>query len=152
MRPVPGGARAHHKPARMAEWPLDLLTGMLDAVFTPGTSIRSTCRGTSLIRNSPLPNNHHRTYCRVLGGGRFLCARYPCTIPGQGARTSHGCTHAWLTGCLISLCALHASPPRNRCEPSSESLRALLGIAANLVAGRHAGRRVDPRDLDQQHM
>jgi hypothetical protein len=40
-------------------------------------------RGTSLIRNSPPSWDHHRTldspYCRVLGGGCFSWARYPCT-------------------------------------------------------------------------
>jgi hypothetical protein len=41
-------------------------------------------RGTSLIISRPLPlgppqDPRHRTYGRVLGGGCFLCARYPCS-------------------------------------------------------------------------
>ena len=38
-------------------------------------------RGTSLIRNLPNPRTTMRPYCRVLGGGCFLCARCPCSTP-----------------------------------------------------------------------
>ena len=44
-----------------------------------------TYRGTSLMRNRPLPRTaigpYADAFCRVVGGGVFLWARYPCIVP-----------------------------------------------------------------------
>jgi len=51
-------------------------------------------RGISRIRKHPSYCNHHRTLakacCRVLGGGAFLRAKYPCKLCGTRTELGHG--------------------------------------------------------------
>ena len=61
-------------------------------------------RGTSLIRNSPPPQEHCMAlgmcFRRVLGKRCFLCARYPCTAGAHGRALRRA------LGREISLCTL----------------------------------------------